>query len=371
VAAGELAGAIVIASTGSRTTVTASAGVSDEKSKTPLNADTVLWLASMSKPITAAAILILQSEGKLKLTDPVAKYLPEFRSPAKVRVPKDGSALKAGPPMSAGTPASPMPPMDMVAATRPITIKDLLTHTSGLQSIGIPNEAVPQIMPGDTLASWVPKLASVPLDFQPGSKWAYSNAVGFDVLSRIVEVASGEGFDVFVKRRILAPLDISTVGFRGQLSAYADRMPPVPPALAKDERLVGTTFFSGAAGMYGSLKDYLKFAQMLANDGKGPHGRILEAAAVKAMRANQTEGLFHSFNGHDDVQGMAFGYSVAIVQDAAQAGVAIENGSYGWDGAGGTRFWVMPGSKRVEVMFVPKPEVRSEIERELMGQALH
>jgi CubicO group peptidase (beta-lactamase class C family) len=365
VAAGDLPGAIVIASQRSKVLVSASSGVSDPQSKTPLNAHTVIWLASMSKPITAVSILMLAEQGKLRLEDPVSKYIPEFFVPAMVRVRKDGEPLKAGPPSPPGTPSPPMPEMVLVPAKRAVTIRDLLTHTSGLQTIGVPNDAVPVIAPGDTLATWVPKLAAVPLDFQPGSKWGYSNAVGFDVLSRIVEVTSGESFDHFVKEHIFVPLGITTIGFRGHLTAFAERMPPIPAPFANDERIVGNTFYSGAAGMYGSLDDYRRFAEMLAYEGKGPHGRLLKASSVAAMRRNEAGNLFHSINNRDDVTGVSFGYAVAIVSDAAAAQISVPNDSFGWDGAGGTRFWVSPREKIVEVLFVPKPAVRSEIEAQL------
>ncbi len=367
--ANDISGAIVIASKNRHVAISEALGVSDAQSKTPLKTDTVIWLASMSKPITAVSILMLAEKGKLRIDDPVSKYVPEFAAPRMVRMRKDGEPLKAGPPTAPGAPAPAMPEMTLVPANRPITIKDLLTHTSGLQSIGIPNDAVPAINPGDTLATWVPKLATVPLDFQPGSKWAYSNAVGFDVLSRVVEVASGETFDHFVKTHIFIPLGITTIGFRTQLSAFADRMPPIPAALSKDERLVGATFYSGAAGMYGSLEDYRKFAEMLAFDGKGPHGALLKPASVLAMRSNESGDLFHNMNNRDDVAGVQFGYAVAIVKDSAAAQISVPDGSYGWDGAGGTRFWVSPREQRVEVMFVPKPAVRGEVEG-LLNQAL-
>jgi CubicO group peptidase (beta-lactamase class C family) len=369
--ANDISGAIVIASKNRRVAVSEALGVSDAQSKTPLKTDTVIWLASMSKPITAVAVLMLAEKGKLHIDDPVSKYIPEFAAPRMVRVRKDGEPLKAGPPTAPGAPAPANPEMTLVPAKRPITIKDLLTHTSGLQTIGIPNDAVPAINPGDTLATWVPKLATVPLDFQPGSKWAYSNAVGFDVLSRIVEVASGETFDHFVKTHIFSPLGITTIGFRGQLSAFSDRMPPMPAALSKDERIVGATYFSGAAGMYGSLEDYRRFAEMLAFEGKGPNGQVLKPASVMAMRSNESGDLFHNLNNRDDVAGVQFGYAVAIVKDSRAAQISIPDGSYGWDGAGGTRFWVSPGEKRVEVMFVPKPAVRSEVEGLLNDSLAH
>ncbi len=364
VANGTIAGAIVIASRDGKVLVSDAAGVANAQSMTPVKPDSVIWLASMSKPITAVAIMMLVEEGKFTVDEPVSKYIPEFAAPAMVRVLKSGEAPSAAPGPAGPPPpsAGPAPEYNLVPAGRAITIKDVLTHTSGLQTIGIGNTAVPTINPGDSLASWVPKLGVVPLDFQPGSRWAYSNAVGFDVLARIVEVASGQSFDVFLKKRIFDPLAMQSTGFRGQRADLADRMPPIAAPLAKDERLIGATFFSGAAGLYGSLDDYRKFAEMLANSGALHGKRILKRASVETMSSNQVGDLFHTYNDRTNVQGMAFGYAVAIVRDRKASGVDVPNGSFGWDGAGGTRFWVTPKEKRVESIFVPKPVVRSQVE---------
>lgn len=324
----------------------------------PLKEDTVIWLASMSKPIAAAAIMILVEEGKVRLDDPVSRYIPEFAKSTKVRVLKPGQTL---PPFGA-PPSTPPPEYDIVDAARPLTVRDLLTHTGGLQTIGVANPAIPPLNAGATLASWVPTVAGAPLDFQPGTRWAYSNAVSFDVVSRIVEVGSGQAFDVFLKTRLLDPLGMRDTGFGERMKATG-RTVPLDPRFGADPRIVGSTYFSGAAGMWGTTDDYLKFAQMLANGGEFGGRRILKAESVREMTANHVGDLMPGVNGRPRSPGLGFGLGVMVVRDAKAAGLAVPDGSYGWDGAGGTRFWVTPGVKRALVMYAPNAAAQIAVEK--------
>lgn len=326
----------------------------------PLAPDTVIWLASMSKPIAAAAILLLVEDGKVKLDDPVSRYVPEFAAPAKVRVLKPGQEPPK-PPVP-GQPPAPPPEYDIVPAARALTVRDLLTHTGGLQTIGVANPALPPLTAGATLATWVPQLAAVPLEFQPGSKWAYSNAASFDVVSRIVEVGSGQTYNAFLKARLLGPLGMADTGF-GRRAAAAARTVPMDPRFAADPRIVGDTYFSGAAGMWGSMDDYAKFAGMLADGGMWNGKRILKASSVAEMTRNQVGDLMPGVNGRPRSPGLGFGLGVMLVRDAKAAGLAVPDGTFGWDGAGGTRFWVTPGERRVLVMYAPAAAVQIAIEK--------
>ena len=207
---GDTPGAIVLVARNGRIAYWDAQGVVDAKTKMPLEKDTVFWVASMTKPVVTVSVLMMMETGKISLDDPVSKFIPEFGAAAKVKVLKPGSPQpQQGPP----DPNAPKPQYDIVPASRPITVKDLLTQTSGIQTIGVAKEELPVYHDGDTLASWVPKLGSVPLDFQPGTKWAYSNAAGFDVLARIVEVTSGQPFNQFVQQRIFEPLGIEGSSF--------------------------------------------------------------------------------------------------------------------------------------------------------------
>ena len=158
--------------------------------------------------------MMMIEEGKVRLTDPVSRFIPEFKG-AKVAMPKPGA--RAGGPArsrrrSAGGRGA-APEFDVVSANRDITVRDLLTHGSGLMSGGLGNAVAPQRGPNDTLATYIPKLGAVPLDFQPGTLWRYSGQAGFDVLSRIVEIASGQPFDQFLKQRLFDPLGMKDTGF--------------------------------------------------------------------------------------------------------------------------------------------------------------
>ncbi len=326
-----------------------------------LGTDTVFWVASMTKPIVATAILMLMDEGKLGLDDPVARFIPQFKNPGTVRV------LKPGSPPPSAAPNAPKAVYDLVPAERPITIKHLLTHTSGLQTIGIPNDAIPALEAQSTLASWVPQLSAVPLDFQPGSRWAYSNSTAFDVLARIVEVASGVPFDRFVQQRILDPLGMSSSSF-GPNPALAARTMPVDPRFGNDPCIIGRNFKCGSAGMWVSAEDYYRFAQMLLDGGRRNGRAILSSKAVELMRSNHTADLFSA--GQENFKsGVDFGLSVAVVRDPQAAGLSVPTGSFGWDGVGSRRFWVIPAKSAVLVMFLPggkAPPIHRDIERAVM-----
>ena len=186
-------------------------GLMDIESKKPMTKDALFRLASSSKPITAAAVLMLLEEGKLKLTDPVSKFIPEFRD-SKVAIEYQRPPI----PMSAPLPPA-ASPYYTVPASRDITIVDLLTHTSGLASGGITDADSQKILksrkPTDTLADFIPRLGALPLDFQPGTEWRYSGVAGFDTLGRIVEIVSGMSFDQFLRERLFDPLDMRDTGF--------------------------------------------------------------------------------------------------------------------------------------------------------------
>ena len=183
-------------------------GLMDIETNKPMTKDAIFRIASMTKPVVGVAILMMMEEGKVRLTDPVSKFIPEFKD-LKVAVaqPNQGQAGGRG----AGT----EPRFYTVPADREITIKDLLTHTSGLVSgtISTAEAAKIQRKPGDTLADYIPHLSQVPLEFQPGSRWTYSPGAGFDTLGRVVEIVSGQNLDQFLKQRIFEPLGMKDTVF--------------------------------------------------------------------------------------------------------------------------------------------------------------
>ena len=215
--AGQVSGAVTLVARRGKIAQFESYGVMDLESKKPMPKDGIFRLASMSKPITAVAVMMMVEEGKVRLTDPVSRFIPEFRG-AKVAMPRPGAraggaARRSWRRRAAAAGDGAAPEFDTVSATRDITIRDLLTHGSGLMSGGLGNSVAPQRGPTDTLATYIPKLGAVPLDFQPGTLWRYSGLAGFDVLSRVVEIASGQSIDQFLKQRLFDPLGMKDTGF--------------------------------------------------------------------------------------------------------------------------------------------------------------
>ena len=187
--AGEISGAVTLVARRGRMVHFEAHGVMDIESRRPMEKDAIFRIASMSKPITGVAVMMMLEEGKLRLNDPVSKFLPEFKD-SKVAVPH-GNAGE----------------FYLAPADRELTIRDLLTHTNGLMTGGLgAKSGPPRLTEGDTLATYIPRLASVPLDFQPGTQWAYSGYAAPDTLSRIVEIVSGQPYDEFLRTRIFEPL---------------------------------------------------------------------------------------------------------------------------------------------------------------------
>src|SRR3954469_9398895 len=211
VAAGEISGGVTLVARHGKIAHFEATGVTDVDSKKPMTKDAVFRIASMTKPVTGVAIMMMMEEGKLRITDPVSKYIPSFKD-LKVAVPQP----RQGPPPGADEPPAP-PKFYTVPAEREVTIRDLLTHTSGLASGAMSNSDIrkPAIArkPTDTLADYVPRLGISALEFQPGSRWSYSPQAGFDTLGRIVEIVSGQPFDQFLRQRLFDPLAIKDVSF--------------------------------------------------------------------------------------------------------------------------------------------------------------
>jgi len=302
----------------------------------------------MSKPITGVAIMMLVEEGKIRLSDPVSRFIPEFKGLDKVAVAKPGA-----PPPAQGAEAS----YDLVPASRAITIGDLLKHGSGLVSGGLGASAANRIAPRtpiDTLATYIPKLAAVPLDFQPGTLWRYSGQAGFDALSRVVEVVSGQAFDVFLRQRLLDPLGMKDTGFfpgPGKESRLVTIYQTTPQGLRPGNQTVSNVYFSGAGGMMSTAEDYLQFAQMLLNGGQLNGTRFLGPRTVQLMTSNHTGDMVNGQFGRP-AQGMGFGLSMQVVQDPVAANLRVSKGAYGWAGGTGVSFWVEPAEQIVSIYFI-------------------
>jgi len=308
-------------------------GERDLEQAKPMTGDTIFRIASMSKPVTSVAVLMLYEQGYFLLDDPVSLYLPEFGG-LVVAVEEDGVADLA-----------------TVPARREMTIQDLLRHTSGLTYGFFSDSRVDGlylergVLSRDaTIAETVSKLGALPLKHHPGSTWEYSISV--DVLGRLVEVVSGLPLDRFLTERIFEPLGMADTGFHVPKSAlprvavnyqWGDgRL--VPAAVNPVESFeVPTSYFSGGGGLVSTAADYYRFCQMLLNGGELDGRRLLGRKTVEWMTADHLGEV--EFPGQP---GYGFGLGFAVRTDVGLAAVPGSLGEFNWGGAYGTTFWVDP-----------------------------
>jgi CubicO group peptidase (beta-lactamase class C family) len=336
-------------------------GLADIDSKKPMAKDSIFRLASMSKPITSVAVMMMVEEGKVHLSDRVSTFIPEFKT-MKVAVAKGTTDKPVQMPgFARGGPPPAPPEFDLVPAAREITVKDLLTHTSGLMSGGVSGAEQAKLVPrgpSDTLTNYIPKLAQTPLDFQPGTLWRYSGLYGFDVLARIVEIASGLPYDQFLQQRLFTPLGMKDTGFApapertARLATVYQRTPdgtlrPAPNA----NQLISGTYFSASGGLMSTAEDYLQFAQMLVNGGTLNGKRYLSPKTVELMTANHTGDMVNGQFGRP-ARGMGFALGVQVWLDPVAADRRVSPGSYGWEGAYGTLQVMDPMEKMVEIIMM-------------------
>lgn len=349
-------------------------GQMDLESKKPMTTDALFKIMSMTKPVVGVAILMMMEEGKLRLSDPVSRFIPELADlQVAVEMPR-GRGRGAGP--GGAAPAGPggrgqAPPFYTVPASRPITIQDLLTHTSGLVSGTISNAESGRLAPQGptaTLADVIPKLGAVPLEFQPGDRWAYSAARGFDVLLHVVEKVSGLPADQFLRTRIFEPLGMKDTSFWAD-EARASRVVTLyqssPNGLQRSQNQTGVTsrtYFSGGGGLVSTAEDYLRFGQMLVAGGAFGGRQILSPTTVELMRST----FVKDFGGGTGAR--TFGLSVQVVNDPVAAGMRVGEGSFGWDGAYGTHVWIDPTYDLVGVVMIQTAvnQVSRDVEAALM-----
>jgi CubicO group peptidase (beta-lactamase class C family) len=327
-------------------------GFMDRENAIDMRDDAIFRMASMSKPITGVAILMMLEEGKLRLEDPVSKFIPEFTN-TTVAMLTDPNAEPSRDPDIYKTPAS-----------REITVRDLLTHTSGLASSGIASRTTARIAPRDTsadLATYIPTLGAVPLDFQPGTRWQYSLLAGIETLGRIVEITSGMTFDQFLQERLFAPLQMSDTSF----VVPNDKLPRLVTLYERTDEgqlerqdetpawLDSETLFSGGGGLYSTTHDYMRFAQMLLNRGELDGQRVLGTRTVELMASNHIGDLYGPASNR--AEGLGFGLTVEVVLDPVLANTRRGKGSFSWGGAFGTYFWVDPYNDLVAVMMIQTP----------------
>ncbi len=321
--------------------------------KEPMTKDAVFRIASMTKPMTAVGVQILADEGKLSPEDAVEKYLPEFRGQLLIAERKgDSIALKK--------------------PARPITLRDLLTHTSGLPAYP-PGLGDLYLKRDRTLSEAVLAVSQRPLDFEPGSRWSYCNS-GIDTLGRIIEVVSGQSYEAFMAARIFEPLGMKDTSFRpsreqlarvagtygvkdGQL-VLAPNSILGPPTNSKHPIPAGGLFSTGA--------DVARFYRMMLNGGTLDGKRILSEASVKTMTQVQTGELKCGFT-----PGMSYGFGFAVVQEPQGVTAMLSPGSFGHGGAFATQSWADPKRGLFVILLIQRTglpngdasEMRQEVQR--------
>jgi CubicO group peptidase (beta-lactamase class C family) len=356
--ASDISGAVTVVARKGRIAHFEAQGVMDLDSKKPMPKNAIFRIASMSKPVTGVAIMMLMEEGKIRLTDPVWKFIPEFKG-MKVAVLKTSSVPAAE------------PEFYTVPADREITIRDLLSHVSGLVSGGVSASEASKVgrKPTEILADYIPRLGATPLAFQPGTRWAYSPGAAFDTMGRIVEIISGQTFDQFLRQRIFDPLGMKDTSFY----PAEDRMPRVATIYQKtgsglqkadnQNRLTSPTYFSGAGGLMSTAEDYAQFAQMLLNGGQLNGKRLLSPKTVELMASVHAPDTLPG-----RPAGRSFGLSMQVVNNAVAANFRVSDGSFGWDGAFGTHFWVDPKENLIGVLMVQtsNQEIMRDFENAVM-----
>jgi CubicO group peptidase (beta-lactamase class C family) len=360
IAANQLAGAVTIVGRRGKVAHHVAQGVMDRDSKQPMTTGSMFRIASMTKPVIGVAVMMLVEEGKLHLNDPVARYIPEFKD-MKVAVP-----LPASGPAPAPTGGAAAPRFYTVPAQRPITIKDLLTHTSGLGSGPMSASDVDKVArkDGETLADYIPRLGGTALEFQPGSRWAYSPGAGFETLGRLIEIASGERLDRFFRARIFDPLGMKDITF-WPTDAQWPRVATVygrgPNGLTKavmpNDTMSRNVYFRGSGGLYSTAEDYIPLGLMLANGGELNGKRLLSRKTVEMMAAVHAPDTLPGLP-----PGQGYGLSVRVVTNHAARNTMLSDGTYGWTGAQGTHFFVDPKERLVGVLMVQTSD--GEVQRE-------
>ncbi len=329
-----------------------SAGFSDVDARRPWQRDLIARIYSMTKPVTAVALLMLYEEARVHLDDPVEAYLPEFRD-QRLLIPGATSLDQTVP-----------------VKTR-MTIHHLLTHRSGLSLFSNPRllgdtyarETLGLALGYGGLGKMVRRIAELPLEWEPGTRWQYS--AGCDVAGRIIEVVSGMTLDAFFKTRIFEPLGMTDTGFSVPAAAMG-RFPPMyqatptgmelkeaPEVSAWRQGKVDT--FCGGGGLVGTIDDYWRFSEMLRGGGALGSTRLLSPGTLRLAACNHLPGDLAAMAtevwAETQFDGVGFGLLGSVVLDPAKAQISAEVGDYGWGGAAGTFFWVSPVHDMVVILF--------------------
>lgn len=367
---GLVPGAVTLVARHGRVVYFDAVGYRDAETKAPMTTDTIFRIASMTKPIASVALMMLYEEGHFLLSDPIAKFLPEF---ASMKVAQAATPAEAG-----GA------PYKLVPATRPINFKHVLTHTAGFPNSyrGITREEYAKTYArksaSETMTDVVKRLATMPLNFNPGEAWEYGPAT--DVVGRLVEVISGLTLDEYLQKRIFAPLKMNDTHFylpAAKLNRFVASYEPdktngnkiklVEAPNAQSRWLKEPhNYFSGAGGLVSTAADYVRFHQMMLNGGELDGVRLLGRKTVELMTANHTGDLPLWLPG----PGYGFGLGYSVVKDIGVTGQAGSAGMYGWGGAFCTYFQVDPKEELIGIVMTQvRPYDHLNIRQEFMALA--
>lgn len=333
-------------------------GFANLEKQEPMRADQLFWIASMTKPMTATAVMMLVDEGKVDIGQPVEKYLPEFKGQMLVVEKDAGHVLLKKP-------------------GRPVSVRDLLTHTSGLTS-SLPTGGT--ALDTLTLAGAVIGYAVSPLQFEPGSRWRYCNP-GINTLGRIVEVVGGMPYAAFMRKRIFEPLGMKDTTFwpsEEQMKRLATSYKSNKEKTALEPATISylthpystrSRMALPAGGLFSTAGDLVKFYRMVLNGGTAGGRELLKAETLKRMTANQTGELKVSFT-----EGMHMGLGWHIVHEPQGVTESLSPGSFGHGGAYGTQAWIDPDKGLIMVLLIQHANMGnsdgSEIRRAFQGAAV-
>ena len=353
---GVLAGAVVLLSRHGKIAYFESVGFRDREANVPMTKDAIFRIASMTKPIVAFGTMMLVEEGKLGLSDPVSKYLPEFEGVQVGIEHKDASGQVQ---------------LTLEAPQRAMTVQDLLQHTSGLTYGIYPNKTAVQVLyskvnlfdENQTNAQFVSKLAKLPLKNRPGVKWEYS--MSMDVMGRIIELVSGKDLETYLKERVLVPLKMYDSGFWIDEPSQKARLaqPTIDAKTGKrpvmSDNARRTAWASGGGGMVSTAMDYARFSQFLLNGGELDGVRLVSEKTFKQM-----------LSPHIPAQGQSFGWGFLIrVNEAWMYPGTV--GDFFWAGFYGTYFWVDPKRDFYAVFMSQVPAATREKHRKLMRERVY
>jgi CubicO group peptidase (beta-lactamase class C family) len=349
VASKRIPGAVLLIARHGKLAYLESVGNLDASTESPMTADAIFRIYSMSKPITTVAAMMLVEDGKLNLENPVSMYLPEF---AKMMVGVEK-------PDAGGTPT-----LELVPARRPMSVYDLMRHTSGITygffGSGLVKKAYDEarLLQDDMIsAEFSQRVAKLPLSYQPGTTWDYGHST--DILGRVVEVISGKSLFQFEKERLLDPLGMSDTSFvvtdplkhARVAEPFADNRSLGRNAEFSNPR-IAQKFESGGGGMVSTASDYSRFLQMLLNGGSLDGKRFLAPRTVQLMTAEHAGTSSGIAPGMLANTGYGFGLGFAVRRATGEAPVPADPGEYNWSGAGGTTMWVNPKADMLMVFMV-------------------